>query len=160
MNGLLQQQPAAQPQQPEQPQQPQQGGGADEIYQRIIENVKSFLYSEQGVKAAKQAFSKGSAANAIAVMAGRMIQQMMNQMKQAGKDIPEKLIMQATIEIIAMIAEMGYEGGFIEQGTEDEVTRQAAEIVMEQLGKDNRDLPAAKRQQFAQIVQGVFGGQA
>jgi len=156
MNGLMQQQMA--PQQEQMPEQAPQEGRHVGPYKSIIEMAKQVIYSEEGVNILKQALSAGDPAGAIAQMVAQIVQQVIQPIKEAGKDVPERMITAAMIEIVAMVSELAYKGGYLPEGQEQEIVKEAAGGAMAMLGEMNQDMPSGKRQQFAQIAEGVFGG--
>lgn len=162
MKGLLQEAMGQNPQQAPQgmPQgSPQGEGPMAGPYRKIIEMAKSVIYSQEGAAQLKKQLQMDDPAMVIGSLTAKILQQVVDQIKQAGKNLPEKLITAALIEITAMVAEMADKAGAIPEGQEEAVIRGAAETAMSMLGEANTDVPPEKRQQFLALAQQIFGGQ-
>ena len=143
---------------PEQaPQQaPKQGGG--EKYKRLLQMLLKFLYSEQGIEMTKQAVSQEDIATGIGQVVGHVMGKVLNDAQQQGKKIPPIVIMRAAIEFTQAVMEMASETGKVPQEQIDQIAQKAFNAALQRIAQVTQD--PQEREQYAQMTDAVYGGQA
>lgn len=158
MNGLLSQEqgapaPAPQPAAPEQ--QAAQGASPEqEMYETVVGQSAVWLY-ENGMELVQNKLkSADDPADAIGDVVGNLLAMNVKGAGEQGKMIPPPIIVQGSMELIAVVMEIAVKGGFVPQ---EEAKQEAAESFYESMSVFGKavggSLDADSRNQYGQLVQ-------
>lgn len=130
-------------------------------YQKLVEMLVSFVYSEEGIKITKETFARIQApGEAVGMVCANVISKVISDSKQAGKNIPPMIIVRASLEVLAAVLELAQEAGMLEGKDPNEVSKNAFNAMMELASQNIGGMIAPEEaQKYGEMRQRINGGQ-